>query len=329
MFIVEKVFFPLLRIFARMFIQGKGIMVRFAFLCVVFPFVLSSCCDKVPSRSVGVVEFPDSVRGTMERATFAALHFWDGMQNGDTLFCNDMDVSDSLFQEYVSLVSKLPDEAIGSAFQRCTSLLKQNGKALSAFDGSRERILLKGGKEAASYDNLNRTILKVLLKGNIGEEYQKGRWRDELKMLSQNRINGYANNFVFYGVSNNSQSLATFFEGRGGVLFFFDPGCEDCDNALAVMESQRNNLLKGIKVLAIYAGGDLGAWRSFCKTKHPEWITWAWDKGQIFKNSSYLLRRMPSFYVINSKGKVQLYDGTVEDLLAYMAKAKQGRNTGN
>lgn len=323
MFLVKKVFFPLLRIFARMFVQGKGIMARLAFLCVVVPFVLFSCGDKVPSRSVGVVEIPDSVRGAMGRATFAALHFWDGMQDGDTLFCNDMEVSDSLFQKYVFLVSKLPDEAIRGALMHCTSLLKQNDKALSAFDDSRERILLKGGKDAALYDKLSRAFLKVLLKGNIGEEYQKERWRDELKLLSQNRINGYANNFVFYGVSNNSQSLSTFFEGRGGVLFFFDPDCENCDNALAVMESQRNNLLKGVKVLAVYAGGDSGVWRFFCKTKHPEWITWAWDKGLIFKNSNYLLRRMPSFYVIDAKGKVQLYDGTIEDLLTYMAKAKQ------
>lgn len=303
-------------------------MARFVLFCFVIPFVLSACHDKVPSRCIGVVDVPDSLQDVKAKQCFVALHFWDGVQSGDTLFFHDMNVSDSLFQKYVALVSKLPNQMIENVLMRCISLLEQNGQALSAVDDSRERILQTGGTEKASYDNLNRIFLKTLLTRNVGDGYQKKRWRDELKMLSQNRPNGYANNFIFYGIANKSQSMASFFEGKGGVLLFFNPDCEACDNALAIMESQRDNLLKRVKVLAVYIGGDSDVWRSFSKKEHPKWITWAWDKGQIFKSGSYLLRRMPSFYVVSPKGKVQLYDGSVEDLLTYMGKAKERRKTG-
>lgn len=98
------------------------------------------------------------------------------------------------------------------------------------------------------------------------------------------------------------------------LLFFNDPTCDDC---LSVKQQLAQSIvLKALAdegrlaVVAVYPYDDEAAWR---RGSYPSWLINCWDSKQaIDTDGLYVLRRMPTLYLLGPGRTVMLKDTAVE-----------------
>lgn len=296
-------------------------MLRRVFLLAVPAVLLSACLPSGGGKPSFAATLKEALSATGNEAQRAGkiIKLWDDVSDCDTSVFADANVTDSILQIYFSQLALLQKARRDSALLSCARAWGGAPFVLQALDASRER-LLNGASVPDSLSLLHADMLAALLRQKTGNAHQRKRWAEERRLILQNGVGDEAADFVFTDASGRPYRLKTFFKGRGGILYFFDPECEECDAALAVLESQADALFSGVPILAVYAGGDGQVWRAFLRRRPNRRVVWATDGGAVFKGALYNLRRLPSFYVIDGDGRVRLRDGRVEDVLAWFSR---------
>ena len=69
-----------------------------------------------------------------------------------------------------------------------------------------------------------------------------------------------------------------------------------------------------IKVLAVYSGDDYHLWKRTAASLPASWIV-GYEAGVLQENGSYVLRAMPTLYLLNCNKEVVLKDASTIQLL--------------
>lgn len=284
---------------------------------------------------------PAAPRGPVHRLTFphppAALstdsarlnyvleHFWDSFDRCDTTWIADTAALEQAFADWTGVLRYVSEpravQSIGEFF-----------RSTEAAPPVRDRLLevaehyLHDPNSPMRNETWYIAVLRYAVASPTIADADKIRPRAQLKMACKNRPGMVAADFAYTTPDGHTKRLHDL-RGERTLLLFYNPGCPECARAEKFIASSPvlGPLIAGgeLKVLAVYADGDLEAWREHLP-EMPEGWTVACDKqGRIVEASLYDLRAIPCIFLLDAGKRVILKDATVERVEAWLAAAQK------
>lgn len=147
------------------------------------------------------------------------------------------------------------------------------------------------------------------------------RYNSLLQLVSRNNPSSTAANFT-YTLADGSQHKMHAIEAELLIIYFYNPGCDDCRYVKALMDSSeaidRLHRQGRLKVLALYPDGEVDEWRKHLH-ENPSWWISSYDKGsQILQKQTYDLKATPTLYLLDRNKQVILKDPDAERLIRFL-----------
>lgn len=266
---------------------------------------------------------PDSLRMPEDRANFVAKHFWDEMDFSNSKYALDDIFMEQAFSNYASVLPLAKADSLTPYF---ADLLDRAYTDKRAFDKLADvaTLYLYEPDSPVYNENLYCPFVEALLaKPARLDDAQKVTYEYRLDMLKKNIEGSVPSDFTFVDRNGNEQTLHSVMNGKCTLLIFYDPDCDNCHRAMAILDSEPEiaALLQSGK-LCILAVTDIDAkirWRDTAGNVPAGWID-ASEVTGIMDKEIYEIRHTPTFYLISADGKVLLKDKPLGAILGELLK---------
>ena len=160
-------------------------------------------------------------------------------------------------------------------------------------------------------------VVEELLASQSLEEESKGTFRFQMEQLLVNRKGAKAADIKYkYCVGGDPWHLREGslygIEADYTIIFFNNPDCPACAQMLKELSQaplvQRMVEEGSLALLALYVDQDLDSWRANLKAYPKEWIYARDDSQSINAGRIYILRAIPSLYLLDKENRVLLKD---------------------
>lgn len=309
------------------------------FIAVAGLFILSGCnsCSKkgleYQTNIFPQVKVPLSIASDRRLAAeYSARHYWDEFLSQDRLLRLKPDtsavlgVSPQIFEEaftgFVSLIENVDDTIAKNCMVKLVD--KAVKMAEDGYPPFLNQIMRVGEKtlfDAHSPlldDELYLPILEGIGACSAIPNNVKDSFRWQVAICNKNRVGTPAANFR-YATSGGQQSTLYNINAEYLLVFFNDPDCPNCRQALETMKTADpilNLVGMGVmKVLAVSPGGKTALWDERKKDFPMDWI-YAYDPaGELDQGTIYTLRTSPSIYLLDENKKVIIKDASLPHAL--------------
>lgn len=297
-----------------------------------------------------MVEAPAGIVNPEDRVNWYSEHFWDGFFKADRLdsFFNEpyghgdtladttiLGLSQKDFVDaFISYVLILKNAKDYNVAQRAMRKLMDRAEALACGDSASgypgNASLLTGimqlGEDAlystsSPYmdDQLYLPILEGILDSKYLPDSIKISYRYAHRIASLNKIGTKANNIQYATAVGAPLRNLYDINAEYTLIYFNNPDCESCRNSLDAMRHNEilvNFIGRGrLKVLSIYPDNDLKMWEKERADFPSDWI-YAYDpNGELNKNTIYILRSIPSCYLLDRDKNIILKDANVDRVI--------------
>lgn len=253
---------------------------------------------------------PEELEGIQEKSAWLMQHFWDSFdfKNKNTV---DQTALNHAFKIYSVPMRWAPKEEVIASNGRIIKLLEKNPTLLLQFTKAAEENLY-GPRAEAWIDEIYLLYLRAMVNNKKITDIRKARYIDQLKTLEASAIGNTAPRFTFtdmYGNEGQYFPMATF-----TIIEFGDPDCDDCRMSRLKMEANASlsNLVNQGKVNILFIIPDADdTWTASVADYPRQWTVGASDNA----GDVYDLRYVPSFYVIDTDGKILHKNITVQQAI--------------
>ena len=150
-------------------------------------------------------------------------------------------------------------------------------------------------------------FLDHLVNSTVLGEYGTLRLRRQLEAARKNRPGMTAADFAFTTRKGNNTTLHETDSEGDLLLIFYDPDCEHCKEVMGELQADKalsDAVTSGrTKVVAIYSDDNYDLWKRTADGLPAEWMVGC-DGGTLQENGSYVLRAMPTLYLLDHDKKV-------------------------
>ena len=296
-------------------------------LLTALALTISACGGRAPKALPPATSFPypeppAMVTDPAQRASYAVLHFWDKYFEAPSRYSEGL--TEQAFANYVTLLQLAP---LASAARAQDTLLCRAERSESSRDTSArvlERILSL--EENYLYDvnspyrneEFYLPVMRHMLAWPDIKDDIRIRTEREYPLFSLNRLGTVAADFT-YTLRNGRTGTLHGIQAERILMFFSNPGCQNCKEIIDALSSSmavQAQLQDGsLKVLNVYPDEDLGEWFAYMSHYPKEWIN-AFDADCVIRGDSiYLLRAIPSLYLLDSEKRVICKDAPLEEIL--------------
>ncbi len=160
-------------------------------------------------------------------------------------------------------------------------------------------------------------VLKAVLQSPLLSETDKIRPYMLLESACKNMMNTIAADMAYVTPDGKSHMLHNN-EGKYTILFFNDPDCSDCaevkqqltQSEIITTLHNRNQL----RIVGLYTYSDEALWLA---GNYPDIMINGWDKEcEAECNELYVLRQIPTLYLLDSENRVILKDTSLNEIIA-------------
>lgn len=248
---------------------------------------------------------PGIIADPMARAEYAAIHFWEQMEAGDTV---DKDVFEQDVANYAAIASLAGARA---RRQGWTALWQKRGNCLEALMPVIEDYLWEPESPVYSPDLFASAIdaadsLKLIAAGD--------RWLMIREEIRQNEPGTKTADFEYMDRAGTHRHLTG--THRRQLLIIYDPECSHCAGEMStVAESQE--LAADFDIVAIYPGGDYETWREHAATLPDTWTVGMNPTTPVGTLDAWTVRTTPLLYLIDDSDRVVWRGTSATTLLRY------------
>ena len=107
--------------------------------------------------------------------------------------------------------------------------------------------------------------------------------------------------------------LSRYLRGQSLCVVFYDPDCRHCSQVIKELEG----LSARVNVLAVCVDSTPERWAETCGSLPKGWAR-ALDRSDISENDTYVLRGLPSIYLLDGEHRVVLKNPSAQRLLNYL-----------
>ena len=253
---------------------------------------------------------PTALRNIADRANYIITHFWDAMDFSDTLRSHDRIFMEQNFSNFISVFPHADEQAQRTAVGTLLDKAEADSAAYVLLRDIAEKYLYEQNSPMLSEDYYI-LFLERLVDSSLLGEYGTHRLRRQLEAARKNRPGMVAADFAYMTRDGSGATLHKTSTEGNLLLIFYDPDCEHCKEVMD--DLQANKTLAdaiasgGIKVLAIYSGEDRSLWERTAASLPADW-TVGYESGELQEYGLYVLRTMPTLYLLDRNKKVLLKD---------------------
>lgn len=255
------------------------------------------------------------------------ISFWDSFDFSTDSYVNNPVLLKQPTLTFLQLLQQFPEESETSLVLLTDKVLKADSIIIQyMMDELFEKYLYRPDSPIRN-DNNYLVILEQIIRSERINNLNKTRFIYQQHLIMQNQIGSIANNFDFNTIDDKPKELINI-DTEYLILFFNNPECISCKDVISILD--RSDLIneaidaKKLKILSIYPDDNKDLWK---KAIHPyKWLNGINLSQTIYKESLYDLRAIPSLYLLNTKKRVLIKDGTVEEILHYLQIALNFEN---
>ncbi|MCH5220828.1 MAG: DUF5106 domain-containing protein [Muribaculaceae bacterium] len=278
--------------------------------------------EELTTLELPLPDVPSTITKPQERAAFIIEHFWDAMDFSDTLRSHN---SDFIEQNFANFLSVFP-YAEGSAQRQAVEVLLRKAEcdrdAYVLLTEVADKYLYDPNSPMLSEDYYI-LFLEQIVATPILDNYDKLRPRNQLEDALKNRPGMTAIDFRYETREGRRTTLYKTQVKNELLMIFYDPDCDHCKEIITAL--RENQMLKSkvedksLTVLAVYSGDMRELWAETSATYPADWII-GYESGAMQENGSYILRAMPTLYLLNSNKQVILKDVLPQQLIEYLSE---------
>ncbi|MDR3268833.1 MAG: DUF5106 domain-containing protein [Tannerella sp.] len=278
---------------------------------------LSGCANKSQEqtpRTFPMATVPAVYTDPLARAEYLTMHYWDHFNFDDTAYVGSAArITEQAIVDYISVLPYASYPAIINGIKHLMDEAEKN-EAMYAFFSSQMEHYLYDVNSSLRNDDFFVPVLEHMVASKTLNEPRKTRPELLLSQLRKNRTNTPAAN-LHYTTASGARSSLHDLKSDYILMMFHNLNCGNCKELTAQIEAspaiKEMQKRKRLTILAIYPGQDLEAWRNHLAEMPASWIN-AYDHEEaIYAQELYVLRIMPTLYLIDKNYQVIMKDAAL------------------
>lgn len=256
---------------------------------------------------------PDSISNRQGRIAYMVSNFWNEQSITDTTNFQ----SPRLLLDYLYLLKQEDANGLDNHIKSFVSLAIKKEQAFGRILYWLDQILYDSSSPHYNEDLYLRLMTEVV--ASETDSVMKLIPEERVKMMSQNQIGKYANDFNYVDRKGKQHRLYDV-DAPLLLIVFNNPDCSLCHQTEAAMSC--NTLLQDmqsrgrIKILAITPDADFQAWK---RHKYPAaWLIGIDKEHTIYRNRLYDIQRLPCIYLLDKGKQVLLKEADYGRMSAYL-----------
>jgi thioredoxin-related protein len=269
------------------------------------------------SLELPLPQVPTTLTEPKERAANVLYHFWDALDFRDTVRSHNDDLLEQNFANYLTLFPVADTADVILAINRFTAAAKADTAAYRKVRKVAYKYLYDPNSPMLNEDYYALFVRKFLQDASLDLATSE-RYKFDLRCIAQNRCDSPATDFSYVDRNGHKNTLRnTRYTGKL-LLLFYDPECDECKQFLS--EFSQNETLnqwiaeQRVTVLAVCTEGEKSAWQQHLVGMPDNW-TVAYDESGINDKSLYILRAMPTLYILDADHRIVGKDVPAQQLL--------------
>lgn len=263
---------------------------------------------------------PANLRQPAERAAYLIRHFWDNLDFGDPVRARNELFMEQNFANFISVFPHAAEPARRDAVEILLRRAAADSTAYALVAEIAERYLYNDDSPLRS-EEYYILFLEQLAESPVLGEYGTLRPRYQLEAARKNRPGMVAADFDYTTPDGRRASLHTTPAGERLLVVFYDPDCAHCKEVMARLQAEpllTEAVAAGrMQVLALYSGDRSLLWRNSAAQLPADW-TVGYNTGDIYDRELYVLRNMPTLYLLDGNRRVLLKEPTPEALIEWL-----------
>jgi hypothetical protein len=251
-------------------------------------------------------EVPVALTEPKDRAAFVLYHFWDALDFRDTLRSHNKDLLEQNFANYLTLFSVADTAEVERAIEHFTEAARVDTAAYRKVRKVVYKYLYDPNSPMLNEDYYALFVRNFLKDASLDVATVE-RYKFDLMCIAKNRCGSMATDITYVDRDGRKNTLLrTKYTGKL-MLIFYDPDCDECKETLAAL-SQNETLNQWIAdrrvtVLAVCTEGEKSAWQQHLASMPNNW-TVAFDVSGVNEKNSYILRAMPTIYILDETHRI-------------------------
>jgi hypothetical protein len=267
------------------------------------------------SRTFPVITIPPMYITMQAQAEYVAIHYWDNFNFNDTTWVGSFEsVTEQAIVEYISIIPYAQYNVICLGIQELLDKADINPVMYTYFS-SRLEYYFSDPASTFRTDEYYVPVLEHMIASKSLDEPRKARPNTILPLVNKNRPGMQAANINFTGVSG-AKSQLTNVKSDYILVIFYNFDCEDCNVVKKLIEESEviNEMQKQRKlaILAIYPGANMEGWKVSSPQIPASWINGYDHDEEIVKEGTYVLRSIPTLYLMDKEYMVIMKEPSVE-----------------
>lgn len=297
-----------------------------AFPTILIVLLLSACgtpaADRKPAppaakkpTELELPVIPSTLITPEARVGYALYHFWDKMDFSDRSLSLDTTFMEQNFANFAELLQYADSATAADAINAMMTRAEQVPEARSFAAEIVEKYLDDPESPMRNEETfihfLRRDIASAVL-----SDAEKERARGLLGMALKNRQGSIAADFRLITSEGEKTSLHSLVNRHSGrtILLFYDPDCENC--AAVIGQLAGTKLPPDVLVVAVDPGNDRNLWEA-AAGKLPQYWKTCFALTPETDGELYVIRAMPTLYLLDGSGRVILKDPSLTGLMRY------------
>lgn len=271
-------------------------------------------------------EIPAALRDPRQRAAYLVAHFWDALDFRDTRRTRDEAFMEQQFVDWIALFPHADTTALFPAVADLLDRAEPASDLWFSLTGLAEKYLYDPNSpmlDEAAYT----LFLRAVLATPGLDDACRIRPRAQLAEIALNRPGTLAPDFAWLRPDGSTGSLHDVRVDRL-LLFFYDAECAQCAAEIDWLEHDPAIAAQcaagRLAIAAICVDGTPEAWRRKLPTLSDRWII-GYAAGDRYPEGRYVLRAVPSFYLLDADKRVLLKDAPPALVARTLAGTAAGR----
>lgn len=273
-----------------------------------------------PGLELALPDIPRTITEPSLRAAYLIEHFWDAMDFGDAARARNADFIEQNFANFISVFPYADAEAQRKGVATLLERASVDEEAYLLVADTAEKYLYDPNSPMLSED-FYMIFLEQLVTSPMFDEYGAVRYKWQLEAVMKNRPGMRAADFAYVTREGRRASLRETRSKGLLLLVFYDPDCSHCKEILTglwISPMLNAKIDDGeIAVLAVHSGEQKALWEETASEFPSNWQV-GYESGLLQENGSYVLRAMPTIYLLDKNKQVVLKDVLPEQLLYYL-----------
>lgn len=288
---------------------------------------LASCSGQRRSAVAGQPEhkeftlpaIPAELSRPSERADYLLMHYWDNLDFADTLHIRNHDFMEQTFVNFLSIFPVVSPDSLSKGVEVLMSRAESDTLCYAFLADMAEKYLYDPNSPMLNEAHYL-PFVACLSRSVLLDEAVRSRYARQHASCLKNRPGTPAADFAY---RTPDGALHTLYRTSAPqiLLFFYDPDCESCHAQMDELSRHphiaRLIAEKQLRVLAVYADGDRRAWERGRSHIPSAWIDAYECEGKILNEETYVLRAMPTLYLLDADKRVLLKDVQLDTLYEY------------